>query len=172
MAELDIDFSEIIDEGVAEAIHPVGSLEDVDVPTVTDEEDGICKALEEDNTLEDVYKSVLWGFAEEQRALRDYRITKEKSGKDIVMTASKRSQVLKYMVEALRIKTEILSDHGSLDVRGPKFRAVFKMFLDIVSETFDKVGIPAEYKEMFFHALSKNLDGWEERAEKIIKDTN
>jgi hypothetical protein len=43
------------------------------------------------------------------------------------------------------------------------------MFLGVISDTFDEVRIPDEYKEMFFHALSRNLEGWEDKAEKMLK---
>ena len=43
------------------------------------------------------------------------------------------------------------------------------MFLETISDSFDEVKIPLEYKEMFFSSLAKNLEGWEQKAEKIVK---
>jgi len=73
------------------------------------------------------------------------------------------------MSETLLQRQALTGYTGEMDLRGPRFREVFKMLLNIVADTFDEIKAPAEYKEMFFHALSKNLEGWEERAEKLIK---
>jgi hypothetical protein len=73
------------------------------------------------------------------------------------------------MSETLIQKQALSGNMGNFDLRSPKFREVFKMFLTLISDTFDEVKIPSEYREMFFHALSRNLEGWEERADKIVK---
>jgi hypothetical protein len=41
--------------------------------------------------------------------------------------------------------------------------------LQTIADTFDEVKIPNEFKEMFFHQLSKNMDGWEDRAMRAIR---
>ena len=45
------------------------------------------------------------------------------------------------------------------------------MFFQTINDTFDEVRIPSEFKEMFFQRLTKNLEGWEDRAEKIVMST-
>lgn len=137
-------------------------------------DDEICQALKEENVPDQILKAVLMGFAEEQSSLKNLRQKKAKENKDTSFISLKRGTLLKYMSEAL-LQRQALSGSfsgGDLDLRGPKFREVFKMLLGIINDTFDSVKIPSEYKEMFFHALKTNLDGWEERAEKIIKTMN
>lgn len=132
-------------------------------------DDDICIAIKEDEVPDTVLKVVLQGLAEEQASLRCLRKKKGKEDKDTSFISLKRGTLLKYMSETLLQRQALTGGSGELDLRGPKFREIFKMFLEIISDTFDEVKIPAEYREMFFHALSRNLEGWEERAEKKIK---
>jgi hypothetical protein len=73
------------------------------------------------------------------------------------------------MSETLIQRQALIGGAGDLDLKGPKFREIIKMFLGVIAETFEGVKIPSEYKDLFFHALGKNLEGWEIRAEKILK---
>jgi len=132
-------------------------------------EDQICLAVKDDEVPDTVLKAVVWGFAEEQASLKTLRDKRGREGKDTSHISLKRGMLLKYMSETLIQKQALLGVTGEFDLRGPKFREIFKMFLEIISQTFDEVKIPTEFKEMFFHALSKNLEGWEERAEKIVR---
>jgi len=132
-------------------------------------DDEICLAIKEDEVPEAILKSVIMGLAEEQLSLKTLRQEKQSAGKDSSYISLKRGTLLKYMSETLLQRQALTGSSGEMDLRGPRFREVFKMLLTIVSDTFDEIQAPAEYKEMFFHALSKNLEGWEERAEKLIK---
>lgn len=133
------------------------------------DDDEICQALKEDEVPETLLKAVLWGFAEEQASLKSLRHKKQNEGKDTSYISLKRGTLLKYMSETLLQKQALSGSMTDIDIRGPKFREVFKMFLGVISDTFDEIHIPIEYKEMFFHALSKNIEGWEDRAQKLLK---
>lgn len=164
------DHSDIIREPSAYTDAPANvPAETVILPPEVESEDNICVAVRDDELPEQILKAVIWGFAEEQASLKDLRKKRGKDGKDTSYISLKRGMLLKYMSETLIQKQALLGATGEIDLRGPKFREVFKMFLEIISQTFDEVKIPAEYREMFFHQLSKNLEGWEERAEKAIK---
>ncbi len=132
-------------------------------------DDEICIAVKEDEVPDTLLKAVLWGLAEEQSSLRVLRKDRQGEGKDTSYISLKRGTLLKYMSETLLQRQALMGSSTDLDLRGPKFREVFKMLLGIISDTFEEVSVPPEYKEMFFHALSKNLEGWEIRAEKAIK---
>ena len=139
------------------------------LPAEETSEDQVCLAVKEDDISDNVLKAVIWGFAEEQASLRTQRIKKDREGKDTSTYSMKRGMLLKYMSETVIQKQALTGITGDLDFRSPKFREVFKMFLETISDTFDQVKIPAEFKDMFFHALGKNLEGWESRAEKAVK---
>jgi hypothetical protein len=74
------------------------------------------------------------------------------------------------MSETVLQKMELQQTDVSLDLKSPKFREVFKILLQTIAETFDQVRIPVEFKEMFFHQLSKNLEGWEEKAMRAVRN--
>ena len=132
-------------------------------------DDEICIAIREDEVPDTVLKAVLWGLAEEQSSLKVLRKIKTGENKDTSYISLKRGTLLKYMSETLLQRQALMDATTDLDLRGPKFREVFKMLLGIISDTFDEVKVPEEYKDMFFSALSTNLEGWEVRAEKVIK---
>ena len=132
-------------------------------------DDEICLSIKEDEVPEAVLKAVILGLAEEQLSLKVLRQKRQGEGKDSSFVSLKRGTLLKYMSETLLQRQALTGYTGEMDLRSPRFREVFKMLLNIVSDTFDEIKAPAEYKEMFFHALSRNLEGWEERAEKLIK---
>lgn len=135
-------------------------------------DDQICIAVRDDEVPDNILKAIVGGFAEEQAYLKNLRKSKSNEGKDSAGVSLKRGMLLKYMSETMIQKQALMGVTGDLDLRSPKFREVFKMFLETISETFDEVKIPSEFKEMFFHALSKNLEGWENRAEKTIRMMN
>ena len=140
------------------------------VPSEEQPDDPICLTLKEDDVPDAVLKAVLWGLAEETLSLRNLRVKRECEGKDTASISIKRGHLLKFMSETLLQKQALMGQMGGeIDLRGPKFREIFKMFLGVISDTFDEARVPIEYKEMFFHALSRNLEGWEDRAEKVLK---
>jgi hypothetical protein len=134
-------------------------------------DDRICLAVRDDELPDNILKAVVYGFAEEQASLLSLRKKLAADGKlkDTANICLKRGLILKYMSETLLEKQAMTGTMGEIDLRGPKFREIFKMFLEIISQTFDEVKIPVEFKEMFYHALSKNLEGWENRAERRMK---
>jgi len=149
---------------------PMVEEESVVVPAQEVQDDIVILSIKEDEDTDVVLKAVLYGLAEEQLSLRDLRVKKQNEGKDTSHISVKRGTLLKYMSETLIQRQALVgSSGGDIDIRGPRFREIFKMFLETISKTFDEVRIPAEYKEMFFPALQKNLEGWEDRAEKIVK---
>ena len=139
------------------------------VPSQEVNDDIITIAIRDDEPPDAVLKAVLMGLAEEQQAIRAARIQKAKENKDVTRLSLSRGTLLKYMSETLIQRQALIGGTGDLDLKGPKFREIIKMFLGVIAETFEEVKIPSEYKDLFFHALGKNLEGWENRAEKILK---
>lgn len=140
------------------------------VPAQEVNDDIISISIKDDELPDAVLKAVLLGLAEEQHALKQLRETKTSEQKDTSHISLKRGTLLKYMSETLIQRQALVGKvEGDIDFKGPKFREIFKMFLQTISDTFDEVSIPAEYKDLFFHALARNLDGWEQKAERIVK---
>jgi hypothetical protein len=175
MAEIDLD--DIVKEPLDSIVRGPMPLANLpanlpDMTVMSPEEvtdDQICISIKEDDIADNVLKAIVYGMAEEQASLKTLRTKRQKEGKDTSGVSLKRGMLLKYMSETMIQKQALMGVAGDIDLHSPKFREVFKMFLETISDTFDEVKIPSEFKEMFFHALSKNLEGWENRAESAIR---
>lgn len=150
---------------------PVTMDEAVVVPAEEVEQDIILTSVKEDEAPDRILNAVMYGLAEEQDALKKLRKTKSQEGKDTSHVSLKRGTLLKYMSETLIQRQALVGTGGDIDLRGPKFRQIFRMFLDCINDAFNEVKIPIEYRDMFFTALSNKFEGWENRAEKILKGT-
>ena len=173
MPDSDIVLSEVVEQPVVAGDRQLDSYDyenTVVVPPQEVNDDIITITIRDDELPDAVLKAVLLGLAEEQQAIRNARLKKEKEGKaDVTRLCLSRGTLLKYMSETLIQRQALIGGSGELDLKGPKFREIIKMFLGVIAETFEEVKIPMEYKDLFFHALGKNLEGWENRAEKIMK---
>jgi hypothetical protein len=166
------DLSSVIQQPVPEShLDTIDYENTVVVPPQEVNDDIITITIKDDELPDAVLKAVLMGLAEEQNAIRNVRIQndREKGKKDVTRLALSRGQLLKYMSETIIQRQALTGGSGDLDLKGPKFREIIKMFLGVIADTFDEVKIPMEFKDMFFHALGKNLEGWESKAEKIMK---
>ena len=150
----------------------VQSSDAVIMPAEEMVDDRIIMTMKQEESEDIVLTAVIYGLAEEQSSLKTLRESKGKEGKDTSHISLKRGTILKYMSETLLQKRSLSGASEEIDLRSPQFREIFKMFLETVSDSFDEVKIPSEYKDMFFSALARNLEGWEERAEKIAKSTH
>jgi bisphosphoglycerate-dependent phosphoglycerate mutase len=140
------------------------------VPPEEFDDDIITLAIKEDDLPDMVLKSVMLGLAEETQALKDARIRNQNASKDISNISMKRGTLLKYMSDTVIQRQALVGGSNEIDLKGPKFRAIIKMFLEIVDETITDVNIPIEYRDLFFHSLARKMDGWEMKAEKILKN--
>lgn len=132
-------------------------------------DDIITITIKDDELPDAVLKAVLLGLAEEQQALKDLRVKKTRENKDVSRICLQRGTLLKYMSETLIQRQALVGGSSEIDLKGPKFREVIKMFLGVISDTFDEARIPQEFKDIFFHKLGHSLEGWEIKAEKILK---
>jgi hypothetical protein len=149
--------------------------ESVMIPPQQMDEDIITLSIRDDELPDAVLKAVLLGLAEEQQALKEVRTNKQKNDKDnnrvsdVSNISLKRGTLLKYMSETLIQRQALVGGAGEIDLKGPKFREVMKMFLNIVADTFTQIKIPSEYRDLFFQSLARNMEGWETKAEKILR---
>jgi len=164
----EIDSNEVV-RGPFEDNTPENLDDTVVIPAEEVKEDLILTSIREEESPDQILHAVMYGLAEEQDSLKSLRTQKKNEGKDTSHISLKRGTLLKYMSETLIQRQGLVSSNGEVDLRGPKFREVFRMFLDLINDTFDEVKIPPEYKDMFFTALSRNFEGWENKAEKILK---
>ena len=165
--------SEVDPNEIVERPREQQSVTTIDCNDVVSQEvndDIITVTIREDELPDSILKAIMLGFAEEASVLHKVRLQKEKENKDVSRLCISRATLLKYMSETVIQRQALVGGSGELDLKSPKFREIIKMFLKVISETFDEIKVPAEYRDMFFHALGQNLEGWETKAEKIIKN--
>lgn len=165
-----IDLEDVIQQPASREDTAPTTMEDaVVVPAQEVEEDMILISIKDDDVPDNVLKAVLYGLAEEQSSLKTLRQKRQNDGKDTSHISIKRGTLLKYMSETLIQRQALVGTTSDFDVRGPKFREIMKMFFEMINDAFDTISIPTEYRDLFFQAFSEKLEGWEDRAEKIMK---
>jgi hypothetical protein len=166
----ELDLNNIVEQ--PREAHQVESVNYEDTVIVSPQEpndDLIALAITNDELPDTILKHVMLGMAEEAQAVKSYRRAKSKENKDVSNISLRLSTILKHLSETEIQNQALKGGTGDLDLKSPKFREIIKMFLGIIADTFEEVKIPPEYKSMFFSTMQRNLEGWEIRAEKILK---
>jgi hypothetical protein len=147
---------------------PIGSpiqksLED---PTV---DDVLLESIKGGDPVATILNHVLEEIAEEVCYLKAQRNNGWDAETDYTDVSAKRIRSLKTLVESLIEKEKLKNskDTGKIDFHSKNFENVFGYFLGVVKDTFEKIGVPSQYADIFFTQLAKDLDGFEKEAEKI-----
>lgn len=105
-------------------------------------------------------------LAREAAALKFQRIELEKRGVDSAQTSSRHISALR---EVANIELEIKKlGAGVLDLKSERFQKVIQMFVETIKEVAQDT-LTGEQFDMFFNKLGSALEGWEERAESVIR---
>lgn len=104
--------------------------------------------------------------AREAASLLYQRVQNEKMGKDITQISARRIDALKKMADIELDMHKIGFDH--LDLHSEKFHKVFKFWIEIIRNVAEQV-LSAENLDLFFNRLSTEMEGWEEKAEDLIR---
>jgi hypothetical protein len=108
-------------------------------------------------------------IADELAYLKAYRKIHYLASDDISEVSVKRVKALKSLVDTLIEKEKLKNSayDGKIDFGSEKFEKVMEFILNMVRETFEKVGIPEQFNDIFFIQLAQNLEGFEKKVEKI-----
>jgi len=129
-------------------------------------EDPVVKTLTHKPDSPVLLTALRMEIAKEAASLHFQRIEAEKYGKDTAQTSTRRIDALTRIAHIeLEIK-KLAPD--SLDVRSEKFQKVFNMFIEFMREAA-KETLQPEAIDLFFNRFSTMLEGWEEKAENIIR---
>jgi hypothetical protein len=129
-------------------------------------EDPVVKTLSGKPDSANLLSSLRMEIAKEAAALHFQRIESEKHGKDTAQTSTRRIDALTRIAHIeLEIK-KLAPD--TLDVRSEKFQKVFSMFIEMMRESAKETLAP-EAIDMFFNRFGSRLDGWEDKAENLIR---
>jgi hypothetical protein len=130
------------------------------------EEDPVVKTLSNKPDSPALLTSLRMEIAKEAASLHFQRIEAEKYGKDTAQTSTRRIDALTRIAHIeLEIK-KLAPD--TIDVRSEKFQKIFNMFLEFMKEAATETLAP-EAIDLFFNRFSTMMEGWEEKAESIIR---
>lgn len=129
----------------------------------------ILNSIENNNSADEILRSIMVGFAEEQYSLKDLRTDPKNKDKDTSHISVKRGTLLKYMSETILHRQNLSITADDLNIRGRKFKEVFKLLLDMIKESFNELNMPQEQVDIFFQTFFQKMEGWEEKADKVIK---
>jgi len=133
------------------------------------ENDDLYISLKENASTSTILNNIMVEIAEEAAYLKTWRKENYNLKDDLSEISNKRILILKKLVETVEKREKISNSKatGRVDFHSDNFQKVFEHFLQTVKSTFEKVNIPTQYEEIFFSQLAKDLDGFEDIAEKI-----
>lgn len=104
--------------------------------------------------------------AREAAALVYQRTLLEKMGKDITAVSGRRIDALKKIADIEMEMRKIGFDQ--IDVHSEKFQKVFKFWIDTIQAVAQDTLEP-ETLDLFFNRLTTEMEGWEEKAEELVR---
>jgi hypothetical protein len=104
--------------------------------------------------------------AREAAALARQRIENEKMGRDISQVSSRRIDALKKIADIEMEMRKIGFDQ--IDVHSEKFQKVFKLWIDTIQGVAQDT-LPPEQLNLFFVRLTNAMEGWEDKAEELVR---
>ena len=135
--------------------------------------DALYAIIRKEDSTNNLLVQIMKEIAEELSYLKAYRKVHYLANEDVSEVSIKRVKSLKMLVETLieKEKLQNASFDGKIDFSGEKFEKVMEFILTTVKETFEKVGIPEQFNDIFFIQLAQNLEGFEKKVEKIYYGT-
>lgn len=129
-------------------------------------EDPVVKTLSGKPDSASLLATLRTEIAKEAASLHFQRMEAEKYGKDTAQTSTRRIDALTRIAH-IELEIKRLAP-DSLDVRSEKFTKVFNMFIEFLRECAQET-MPPETIDLFFNRFSTMMEGWEEKAESLIR---
>jgi hypothetical protein len=131
--------------------------------------DALCASINRDDTVNSIFNQIMKEIADELAYLKAYRKIHYLGKDDISEVSVKRVKCLKSLVDTLIEKEKLKNSafEGKIDFGSEKFESIMEFILEKVKETFEKIGIPEQFNDIFFVQLAQNLEGYEKKLEKI-----
>ena len=104
--------------------------------------------------------------AKESAALHFQRLENEKHGKDTSQISTRRIDALKKIAEIVLEVKKLGAD--VIDVHSEKFQMIFSIWIGIIREIAESTMTP-EQLDLFFNRLTTKMEGWEEKAEEVLR---
>jgi len=132
--------------------------------------DILVESIKNDDPGITILNNIMVELAEEIAYMKAWRNNNFQIDKDVTSEiAEKRIKALNNLTMTVIQKAKIMNsgNKGKIDFYSENFSKIFEYFLKVVQDTFQKVGIPEQYRNIYLSELAKQLDGFEKTAEKI-----
>lgn len=170
-----IDLTKLKDEVVAAGkldliSNPYRKQKNVEMEEFYSDSDNILTALRSGANAYEVLEKVAEEMFSEASNIKLERAKLVDSNKSTVNTSHKRTQILKSAADLI-IQKRALAQKEIINVRGERFKAIFNYLFSRIRKSLDDCGMfTIEQKQLYLDALQRNLHGFEEEAEEIMRN--
>lgn len=130
----------------------------------------LVQSIRRGDATTDIIDHVLTEIAEELAHLKFERRKAAKEGKSTLQHTATRIASLRTLSETL-FKRKEASLAERLDLKSPRFQAVFKVWMSFFHESMEKVGIPEEQIDLVFNQMKSDMVDWEKKMDLAGVDT-
>lgn len=122
----------------------------------------LVRVVEDGSPTSDIIDRVLLEIAEELSHLKYERRKAVREGKSTLNHTVSRIASLGRLSDIL-LKRKEASLTERLDLKSPRFQAVFKVWMNFFHESMEKVGIPEEQIDLVFQQMKADMIDWEKK---------
>ena len=79
--------------------------------------------------------------------------------RDASIISYKRGELLEKVLKAVQSKSQ-MEREGGIDVNSPSMVVIFTYFMKKVRDSFEKMSMPDEQRDIFFRMLGEETDSW------------
>lgn len=124
----------------------------------------LVQVIEQGGSTSDIIDRVLLEIAEELAHLKYERRKAVKEGKSTVNHTVSRIASLGRLSDIL-LKRKEASLTERLDLKSPRFQAVFKVWMNFFHDAMEKVEIPDEQIDLVFQQMKADMVDWEKKMD-------
>lgn len=122
----------------------------------------LVRASKDHATTGEMMDLLVQEIAEELAHLKYERRKAAREGKNTANYSVGRMNSLQKLAELLLKRREADRDE-ELDLRSPRFQAVFKVWMEFFNEAMDKVGIDQKIVDLVFQQMKADMVDWEKK---------
>lgn len=148
----------------AEVLDPVQVSQDLRDRQKYVEGQELVQVLARSGTTSEVVDAALAEIAEELAHLKWDRRTAAKEGKSTAGLTASRINGLRSLVELL-LKRREAALAERLDLKSPRFQAVFAVWMEFFYNSMEKTGIESHIIDLVFQQMKADMVGWEKKMD-------
>ncbi len=124
----------------------------------------LVEAVEKGGSGADVEAAAILEIAEELAHIKFDRRRAAKDGKNTTPFSMARVAGLKNLVDIL-LKRREAARGERMDLKSPRFQAVFKVWMEFFYESMEKSGVESHVIDLVFQQMKADMIGWEKRMD-------